>query len=118
MTPLAVGHTVAASFGFLSYHYPITIILSTLGSGSHNRCYRWMDIFRHNRTLILIPCFVLLLGWQNVSGQTTPLFDSDEVLPLVLRGELKNAFRDRKDNSAYYHASISYLEGPDSLIFP
>ncbi len=68
--------------------------------------------------MILIPCFVFLLGWQNVSGQTIPLFDSDEVLPLVLRGELKNAFRDRKDNSAYYHASISYLEGTDSLHIP
>lgn len=74
--------------------------------------------FSHNRTLILIPCIVLLLGWQNVPGQTTPLFDSDEVLPLVLRGELRNAFRDRRDNSAYYKASISYLEGPDSLMIP
>ncbi|MGB5272697.1 MAG: hypothetical protein WBN39_01470, partial [Flavobacteriaceae bacterium] len=74
--------------------------------------------FSHNRTLILIPCIVLLLGWQNVPGQTTPLFDSDEVLPLVLRGELRNAFRDRRDNSAYYKASISYPEGPDSLMIP
>ncbi|MGB5370001.1 MAG: hypothetical protein WBN18_06190, partial [Flavobacteriaceae bacterium] len=75
-------------------------------------------IFRHHRTLILIPCFVLLLGWQNVAAQTAPLFDSDEVLPLVLRGELKNAFRDRKENSAYYRAGISSLEGSDSLHIP
>jgi hypothetical protein len=74
--------------------------------------------FWHIRTFILIPCFVFLLGWQNVAGQTKSLFNSDAVLPLILRGELKNAFRDREDNSAYYHASISYLEGSDSLLVP
>ncbi|TFG78414.1 MAG: hypothetical protein E4H26_02505, partial [Flavobacteriales bacterium] len=53
-----------------------------------------------------------------MTGQATPLFDSDEVLTLILRGDLKNAFRDRKDNSAYYNASLIYQEDSDSLVVP
>jgi hypothetical protein len=43
-----------------------------------------------------------------VFSQTPGLFDSDQVMEFILRGDLKTVFKDRRDDSEYYKATIRY----------
>ncbi len=54
--------------------------------------------------LFIACCFIL----GSTSGQSSHLFDSEEVLELTLRGDLKKVFRDRGDDPQYHPATLSY----------
>jgi len=55
--------------------------------------------------LLFVACFFLL---SSALGQSFNLFDTDEVMELTLRGDLKTVFKDRGDDSQYHPATLHY----------
>ncbi|MBT8264250.1 MAG: hypothetical protein KJN75_02835 [Muriicola sp.] len=51
-------------------------------------------------------------------GQTSHLFDTDEVLELNLRGDLKKVFKDRGEVSQYHQATVQYGTNQDAITIP
>jgi len=56
-------------------------------------------------TLLFLLCFFL---FSTTQGQSSNLFDTDEVIELNLRGDLKTIFKDRGDDSQYHSATLQY----------
>ena len=81
------------------------------------------DITRHifflkektKHALLFFACFFLL---NSVLGQSSGLFDSDEVMELTLRGDLKTVFRDRGDDPQYHPATIKYQGDQNTINIP
>ena len=87
------------------------------------------EVFLHNAFKLSIPGFsaplkyvLVIVGcflFQHVAvGQTASLFDSDEVLQLTLRTDLKKLFRDRGDDPKYHPASINYQQDGSNIVIP
>jgi hypothetical protein len=64
--------------------------------------------------LFLMCCFLL----SSALGQSSILFDSDEVMELTLRGDLKQVFRDRGDDPQYHPATIYYQADQNAINIP
>ncbi|HUX58105.1 MAG TPA: hypothetical protein VMV77_14095 [Bacteroidales bacterium] len=64
--------------------------------------------------LFLAGCF--LLG--SALGQSSNLFDSDEVMELTLRGDLKAVFKDRGDDPQYHPATLHYQADQNAIKIP
>jgi hypothetical protein len=54
--------------------------------------------------LFLVCCFLL----SSALGQSSGLFDSDEVMEFTLRGDLKTVFKDLGDDPQYHPATLHY----------
>lgn len=65
--------------------------------------------------LLFVACFFLL---SSALGQSFSLFDSDEVLELTLRADLKTVFKDRGDDPQYHPASIHYRADQNAISIP
>ena len=55
--------------------------------------------------LIFLVCFYL---FSNAMGQSSKLFDDDEIMEFTLRGDLEAVFKYRDDDSQYHPATIHY----------
>ncbi len=64
--------------------------------------------------LFLSCCF--LLG--STLGQSSSLFDSDEVMELTLRGDLKKVFKDRGDDPQYHPVTLHYQADKNTINIP
>lgn len=51
-------------------------------------------------------------------GQTSGLFESDEILELTLRADFKAVFRDRGDDPQYHAATLNYQDGQTVFDMP
>ena len=67
------------------------------------------------QALLFLWCFFL---WSTVLGQSSNLFDSDEVLALNLRGDLKTVFKDRGDDPQYHPATLQYNADLNTTTIP
>jgi len=65
--------------------------------------------------LLFVACFFLL---SNALGQSSNLFDTDEVMELTLRGDLKTVFKDREDDSQYHPATLHYQADQNAINIP
>ncbi|MCK5369699.1 MAG: hypothetical protein KAQ62_14160, partial [Cyclobacteriaceae bacterium] len=65
--------------------------------------------------LLFLLCFFLL---SIAHGQKTKLFDSDEILELTLRADLKTVFKDRGDDPQYHNATLHYQEDQTAFDIP
>ena len=65
--------------------------------------------------LLFLFCFFPM---STMLGQSSSLFDSDEVLALNLRGDLKTVFKDRGDDSQYHVASLQYKTDLNTIKIP
>lgn len=61
--------------------------------------------------------FFIAFGFLAV-GQPSPLFDSDEILELTLRGEMRTVFKERGEESAYHMASLNYETEEGTMNIP
>ena len=68
------------------------------------------------KKILLFPvCFLLL----NISiAQISPLFESDEILDLTLRCDLRSVLKDRGDDPQYHKAMLHYQAGQTSFDIP
>ncbi|MGI9545282.1 MAG: hypothetical protein ACR2MX_18610 [Cyclobacteriaceae bacterium] len=64
---------------------------------------------------LFLACFYT---WSAAYSQSSRLFDSDEVLELSLRGNLKTAFKDRGDDPQYHKVTLSYQEDGTTMDIP
>ena len=65
--------------------------------------------------LSLLISFFLI---DTVNSQSTDLFDSEQVMEITLRGDLKTLFKDRGNDSKYYKASIQYSADKENIDIP
>ena len=65
--------------------------------------------------LLFLVCFFLL---STAHGQTSRLFESDEILELTLRANMKAVFKDRGDDSQYHKATLHYQEDQTTFDIP
>jgi hypothetical protein len=65
--------------------------------------------------LLFVACFFLL---SSALGQSFNLFDTDEVMELTLRGDLKTVFKDRGDDSQYHPATLHYQADQNAINIP
>ena len=65
--------------------------------------------------LLFVLCFFLL---NTALGQSSSLFDSDEVIELNLRGDLKTVFKDRGDDPQYHSATLQYKADLNTINIP
>ena len=64
--------------------------------------------------LVFVCCFLL----TSAMGQSSNLFDSDEVIQLTLRGDLKTVFNDRGDDPQYHPATLYYQADQNTINIP
>jgi hypothetical protein len=64
--------------------------------------------------LVFTCCFLM----SSAMGQSSNLFDSDEVIVLTLRGDLKTAFKDRGDDPQYHPATLYYQADQNAINIP
>ena len=65
--------------------------------------------------LLFVLCFI---PFSTATGQSSNLFDSDEVLALNLRGNFKKVFKDRSDDSQYHPATLQYKADLNTTAIP
>ena len=65
--------------------------------------------------LLAFACCFLL---SSAMGQSSNLFDSDEVMELTLRGDLKTVFKDRGDDPQYHPATLFYQADQNAVNIP
>src|SRR4051812_30615967 len=77
----------------------------------------------YKKTIILLcaicACFILPISILAQSGpKQENLFDSDSILTITLKGDLKALLNDRQENSQYHPLVVSYInhEGKESSI--
>ena len=85
----------------------ITVIIFTY--------FAWFLNGKIKHALLFLFCFFLL---STTLGQSSSLFDSDEVLELNLRGDLKRVFKDRGDDSQYHSATLQYKADLNTIKIP
>ncbi len=66
--------------------------------------------------IFLFLVYFLLLNMAH--GQTSRLFESDEILELTLRTDMKALFKDRGDDPQYHKATLHYQEGQTTFDIP
>jgi hypothetical protein len=67
------------------------------------------------RALLFVACFFFL---SSALGQSSPLFDTDEVMELTLRCDMKAILKDRGDDSQYHPATIHYQTDQTAISIP
>jgi hypothetical protein len=72
----------------------------------------------HRKSKHLLLFSLCLLLWNTSLGQSSTLFDSDEVLELNLRSNLKTVFKDRADNTQYHAATLQYQGETNTMNIP
>ena len=65
--------------------------------------------------LLFLLCFFPL---STTLGQSSNLFDADEVIELNLRGDLKTVFKDRGVNPQYHSATLQYKADLNTINIP
>jgi len=65
--------------------------------------------------LLFLLCFFLL---NTTLGQSSILFDSEEVITLNLRSDLKKVFKDRGDDPQYHSATLQYEADLNTINIP
>jgi len=65
--------------------------------------------------LLSLVCLFLL---NSILGQSSNLFNTEEVLELTLRSDLKTVFKDRGDDPHYHPATIHYQDDHDTINIP
>ncbi len=65
--------------------------------------------------LLFLWCFFL---WSTALGQSSNLFDDDEVMALNLRGDLKTVLKDRGDDPQYHTATLQYKADANTINIP
>lgn len=65
--------------------------------------------------LLFLWCFFLL---NTTQGQSSGLFDSDAVIVLHLRGDLKTVFKDRGDDPQYHPVTLQYKADLNTINIP
>jgi len=65
-----------------------------------------------------ILSLLIIFQVNNVYSQSPGLFDSDQVMKFTLRGDLKTVFKDRRDDSEYYKATIRYMDNQGEVDIP
>jgi hypothetical protein len=88
----------------------ITVIVFTDIAG----CIKFLKGETKHALLFLACCFLL----SSTMGQSSSLFDSDKVMELTLRGDLKKVFRDRGDDPQYHPATLHYQDDKDTINIP
>lgn len=78
------------------------------------RCTSFLKLATKHALLFLAGCLL----WSSALGQAFNLFDSDEVMVLTLRGDLRAVFRDRADDSEYHPAALHYQVDQDAMNIP
>jgi hypothetical protein len=66
-------------------------------------------------TLILLLCSFF---WSIVNGQTSSLFESEEILELTLLCDYKSVFKDRGEDPQYHKATLHYKANQDTFDIP
>jgi len=67
------------------------------------------------KTILLLSFSIL---WAGAQGQSPGLFDSDEILELTLRSDLKSVFKDRGDDPEYHPASLHFQADGNEFKIP
>ena len=67
------------------------------------------------QALLFLLCFFIL---STTLGQSSNLFDADEVIALNLRGDLKTVFKDRGDDPQYHSATLQYKADLNTINIP
>jgi len=88
----------------------ITIIMFT----DFTRYNSFLKGVTKHALLFLACCFLL----SSAPGQSSNLFDSDEVMELTLRGDLKTVFKDRGDDPQYHPATLHYQADQNAIKIP
>jgi len=65
--------------------------------------------------LLFVACFFFL---SSALGQSSVLFDTDEVMEFTLRCDLKSVLKDRGDDSQYHPATIHYQTDQNAMNIP
>jgi hypothetical protein len=65
--------------------------------------------------LLLFLCFFL---WNNADGQTSNLFESEEIIELTLQSDLRSVFKDRGEDPQYHKATLHYTDSQDTFDIP
>lgn len=64
---------------------------------------------------LFLLCFFL---WNNVDGQTSNLFESEEIIELTLQCDLKSVLKDRGEDSQYHEATLHYIDNQNTFDIP
>ena len=65
--------------------------------------------------LLFLGCVLIF----NLSfSQSSGLFDSEDILEMTLRGDLKTVFKDRGDDPQYHEATVNYQANDSTIIIP
>ncbi len=67
------------------------------------------------QALLFLSCFFL---WSTMLGQSSHLFDTDDVMELNLKGDLKTVFKDRGDDPQYHKATLQYKVDSNTINIP
>jgi hypothetical protein len=78
----------------------------------------WFVSFLKGETKLALLVFACCFLLSSAMGQSSSLFDSDEVIELTLRGDLKTVFKDRGDDPQYHPANLYYQADKDSINIP
>jgi len=65
--------------------------------------------------LFFLLCFFL---WSTAKGQTSRLFESDEIVEFTLQCDLKSVLRDRGDDPQYHEAALHYQTSQTTFDIP
>ena len=90
--------------------HQITLIIST--------DFPWYISFLKGKTKYALLAFACCLLLSSAMGQSPNLFDSEEVIELTLRGDLKTAFKDRGDDPQYHPATLYYQADQNAINIP
>jgi hypothetical protein len=75
----------------------------------------FMFTYIEGHIFFFLACFFLMSSTQ---GQSSSLFDTEEIMELTLRGDLRTVFKDRGDDSQYYPATIQYQDDLELMNIP
>jgi len=70
------------------------------------------------KSIRLLLYIVFCSTFNMALGQTSRLFDSEEILELTLRSNLKTVFKDRGDDPQYHNATLSYIVEQQTIDIP
>ena len=75
---------------------------------------RFLNI-KSTSSILFLLCFMV---WNTAMSQTSGLFDSDEILELNLRVDLKKVLRDRGNDSKYHATTLRYKADRTTMDIP
>ena len=80
--------------------------------------FAWYISYLKRETKHVLLAFVCCFLLTSAMGQSSNLFDSDEVIQLTLRGDLKTVFKDRGDDPQYRLATLYYQADQNTINIP